>query len=44
MAACITACAVLNEAALCCRAYHCTASMSDPATHCPHAAGEAVCP
>jgi hypothetical protein len=44
MAACITACSQLPEAAICCRAYHCTAAMGDAVTHCPHAAGEAVCP
>lgn len=44
MAACISACASFNEPQLCCRAYHCTAAMSSAAVHCPHAAGEAVCP
>ncbi len=42
-AACIDACASFIESQLCCRGYHCTAAMSDSVTHCPHAAGEAVC-
>jgi hypothetical protein len=43
-AACIDACSTFNEAQLCCRAYHCSAAMADPVTHCPHAAGESLCP
>lgn len=43
-AECITACATFVESQLCCRAYHCIMAGSDQATHCPHAAGESVCP
>jgi hypothetical protein len=43
-AACLDACAVFDSAQLCCRAYHCVNAMSAPVTHCPHAAGEALCP
>jgi hypothetical protein len=43
-AACLSACASFAQAQICCRGYHCTLAMSDPVTHCPHAAGEAVCP
>lgn len=46
-AACIDACAAFaafDDAAICCRAYMCGLAMSDPITHCPHAAGESVCP
>jgi hypothetical protein len=43
-AACITACETFVEPQLCCRAYHCSVAVGDPVTHCPHAAGEAICP
>jgi hypothetical protein len=44
MAACIDACAVFYQSQLCCRAFMCNNAMSDPPTHCPHAAGESICP
>ena len=43
-AACLSACPSFSETQLCCRAEHCGHANSDPGTHCPHAAGEAVCP
>lgn len=43
-AACVSACAAFDEPQLCCRAYHCVNAMADAVTHCPHAAGESLCP
>ena len=41
---CLEQCAQLTLEQIRCRSRHCTFAENDPGTHCPHAAGEAVCP
>ena len=45
-AECLSTCELFDDAQLCCRAYHvrnAVASTAAATTHCPHAAGNAVC-
>ncbi len=40
---CLSVCMNLAPSALSCRVFHCGLAMTDPATHCPHAEGKAIC-
>jgi hypothetical protein len=40
---CLTTCEAATTWDLSCRTTHCGLAGSDPTTHCPHAAGQAVC-
>ena len=42
-AECLSLCEFFDDAQLCCRAWHVTAAATNATTHCPHAAGDAVC-
>ena len=45
-AACLSTCELFDDAQLCCRAYHvrnAAPSTAAATTHCPHAAGNAIC-
>lgn len=43
VATCQTACETQTTWDLACRTTHCGLAVSDPVTHCPHGAGQAVC-